>query len=554
MRAVNTIRKALAEIFQELDLPLPEKLVIESPREASFGDLSTNAALLLSKKAGKPPRELAKELVQKLLSRCPELEKAEIAGPGFCNLTFRPTFWQGIIGEIESRGEKFGESNFGENSRVLVEYVSANPTGPLHVGHGRGAAVGDTLARLLRKVGYSVGTEYYLNDAGRQMQTLGLSVWLRARELSGEKIVFPEDCYQGSYIADIACAILKNKPDLLALAPEEAQDFCYRYAMNEILEGIKADLSEFRVGHETFFSEKSLVESGAVAAAFAALAESGYTYELDGALWFASTRLGDDKDRVLRKSDGSLTYFASDIAYHLDKFKRGYQWLIDVWGADHHGYIARMRAALTAMENAPEALLRFDVVLIQLVNLLREGKQVGMSTRAGEFVTLAEVVREVGADAARFSFLMRKSDSPLDFDLELAKERSLDNPVYYVQYAHARVCSLLRRAEAQGIELPAQSASRLLELLIRPEDLAILRQLAFFEESLLIAAQNLAPHHLSRYLYDLAGLLHSYYAKYQILVPDDPTGSKARLVMLRAVAQVLRNGLSVLGVSAPDSM
>ena len=551
MRATETLRTALKAIVEEEGLPWPTKTVIEPPREARHGDLSTNLALLLAKEAKANPRDLARNLAEKLLARCPDVAAAEAAGPGFCNVTFSPAYWHGVVRAVEAEGAAYGESAAGGGRKVLLEYVSANPTGPLHVGHGRGAAVGDSLARLLRRAGYHVDTEYYITDAGRQMRLLGLSVWLRAQELAGRPVTWPEEYYKGDYIIDIAREMLAADPGLVDLPDAQGQDVCYEKAMTDILNGIKADLREFRVEHQRWFSEKTLVEGGAVAAAFDALTKAGYTYEKDGAFWFATQKLGDDKDRVLRKSDGSLTYFASDIAYHHDKYARGYQWCIDVWGADHHGYVPRMRAAVTAMGRPQED---FDVVLIQLVNLLRDGKPVSMSTRAGTFETLADVLKEVGVDAARFMFLSRKSDSPLDFDLELVKQRSLDNPVYYVQYAHARISAVLRRAAERGVRLPDAVTAADLTPLDTPEDLALLRKAAGFEDMLTAAARNLGVHHVSHYLTELAGLLHSYYARHQVLLPDDAPRSMARLALLRAVAQVLRNGLDVLGVSAPESM
>lgn len=551
MRAIDTLRTALAAILEEEGLAWPVKTVIEPPRDPKHGDLSTNAAMLLAKEAKCNPRELAQKFAARLLERCPDLEKAEAAGPGFCNVTFSQAFWRRTVLDVEAAGKAYGASGTGAGRKVLLEYVSANPTGPLHVGHGRGAAVGDSLARLLRKAGYAVDTEYYINDAGRQMRLLGLSVWLRVLELAGRPVDWPEDYYRGEYIIDIAREMLADDPHLPDLPEAEGQECCYQRAMNEILTGIKADLNEFRVEHQRWFSEKTLVERGAVDAAFTALGRSGYTYEKENAFWFATEQLGDDKDRVLKKSDGSLTYFATDIAYHHDKFERGYDWLIDIWGADHHGYVPRMRAAITAMGSPRDS---FDVVLIQLVNLLRDGKPVSMSTRAGTFETLADVLREVGADAARFMFLSRKSDSPLDFDLELAKQRSLDNPVYYVQYAHARICAVLRRAGERGVGLPETVTEEMLAGLDTPEDMALLRKAAAFQDMLAAAARALAAHHVSHYLTELAGLLHSYYARHQVLLADDQPRTLARLALLRAVAQVLRNGLDVLGVSAPEAM
>ncbi len=550
MRAIETLRTALAAIIEEEGLAWPAKTVIEPPRDPRHGDLSVNSAMLLAKEAKANPRELGQKFAQKLQERCPDVEKVEVAGPGFCNVTFSQSFWRETVADIESAGQSYGESKE-PGRRVLLEYVSANPTGPLHVGHGRGAAVGDSLARLLRKAGHHVHTEYYINDAGRQMRLLGLSVWLRVLELAGRKVEWPEDYYKGDYIIDIAREMLEANPALPDMPAAEGEDVCYDKAMNDILNGIKDDLRDFRVEHLRWFSEKTLVEDGAVDAAFAALGKSGYTYDKDNAFWFATEQLGDDKDRVLKKSDGTLTYFASDIAYHHDKFERGFDWLIDIWGADHHGYIPRMRAAITAMGKDQSS---FDVVLIQLVNLLREGQPVSMSTRAGTFETLSDVIKEVGTDAARFMFLSRKSDSPLDFDLELAKQRSMDNPVYYVQYAYARICAVLRRAAERGFELPEKTDAALLAPLDTPEDMALLRKVAGFEDMLQSAAQCLGVHHVSHYLTELAGLLHSYYAKHQVLLADDAPRTLARLALLRAVGQVVRNGLDVLGVSAPESM
>ena len=575
MRATDTLRAALKTILKEKGLTWPTKTVIDTPRDPKFGDLSTNVAMLLAREAKTQPRSLAETLAHKLVEQCPDVEKAEAAGPGFCNVTFTRNFWRATVAEVETAGINYGKTTVGAQRKVLLEYVSANPTGPLHVGHGRGAAVGDSLARLLRMAGYMVDTEYYINDAGRQMRLLGLSVWLRARELRGLPVTWPEEgeYYKGDYIREIAREMLNADTHLTDLSDTEGQERCYDWAMKKILAGIKNDLHSFRVDHTHWFSEKSLVESGAVDAAFQALSDGGHTYmgqmpkhgseraeavekrrqtHTDKeAFWFATTPLGDDMDRVLRKSDGSLTYFASDIAYHHDKYRRGYDWLIDIWGADHHGYVPRMRAAITAMGKPQES---FSVVLIQLVNLMREGKPVSMSTRAGTFETLADVISEVGTDAARFMFLSRKSDSPLDFDLDLVKQRSMDNPVYYVQYAYARICAVQRRAVQLGLNLPDTNDSVSLSALDTTEDMELLRKIASFGDMLASAAQSLGVHHVSHYLTDLAGMLHSYYAKNQILTESDVPRSLARLALLRAVGQVLHNGLDILGVSAPETM
>ena len=534
-----------------MGLPWPDRSVVEAPKDPAHGDLASNVAMLLGKQARSNPRELAQRLSQALQSACQDIASAEVAGPGFLNIRFSPAFWQSCILDIAKQGARYGASDTGQGKRTQVEYVSANPTGPLHIGHGRGAAVGDSLARILRFAGYDVQTEYYINDAGKQMRLLGLSIWLRVRERAGLSVEWPEDYYRGSYISDLAADLSRRRQDLLSLPEDEAVSVCQRYGTDEILAGIKADLEEFRAEHQLWFSEQSLIESGAVGRAFERLRENGFSFEQDGALWFATTRLGDDKDRVLKKSDGSLTYFASDIAYHHDKYQRGFAFVIDIWGADHHGYVPRMRAAVQALGRKTED---FEALLIQFVNLLEKSVPVSMSTRAGTFETLADVVREVGVDAARFSFLMRKCDSPLDFDLELAKQRSMDNPVYYVQYAHARISALLRRAEERGLRLPEELHAALLAPLETPEDIALLRLADRFEDVAVSAALKLAPHHVSNYLMELSGHLHSYYAKHPVLQTHDQASSLARLALLRAVGQVLRNALDLLGVSAPEVM
>ncbi len=567
MDAIDIVSKALQEIVHELELTYPEKVVIEPPRDAKHkGDLATNIAMLLSKEAKKRPHDLATSIAEKL-KQYPHISEVDIAGPGFMNITFEAEFWHKMLMHIEERSARYGADVVSAPRKVLVEYVSANPTGPLHIGHGRGAAVGDSLAKILRFAGNEVHTEYYINDAGNQMRLLGLSVWLRALEISNLPVEWPESFYKGEYIIDIAKEILfqspsslpkdmaekllADAPNLLEKSPQEAQDICYEYAMSSIMHGIKKDLEEFRVEHEVWFSEKSLVDSGAIDAAFAALKQAGFSYEKDGALWFATEKLGDDKDRVLRKSDGSLTYFASDIAYHHNKFQRGFDHLLDVWGADHHGYIPRMRAAITALGREKNS---FDVVLIQLVNLLKKNVQTSMSTRAGTFETLSDVVAEVGVDAARFMFLSRKSDSSLDFDLEVVKQRSMDNPVYYVQYAHARICALLRRSEEKGISLPQTTELTALKSLTHDDDLALIGMAARFPSVIRLAAQNLGPQYISHYLTEFAGLLHSFYGKHHILQENDIELSAARLLLLRNVARVLENGLDLLGVSAPTTM
>lgn len=551
MRAKKQLLAALQEIVKEMGYAWPEKATIDPPKDRKFGDLAANTALVLAKQAGLNPRELAARIADALRRKDADIASIEVAGPGFLNITYTPDFWRKTIIDIAEQGDRFGASDIGANRKVQVEYVSANPTGPLHIGHGRGAAVGDSLARLLRFAGYDVSTEYYINDAGRQMRILGLSVWVRAKELAGRPVDLPEDFYRGDYIKDIARELMDKEPGLLDLPDAEGEDRCFDYAMNVILDGIRKDLEDFRVEHQVWFSEKSLVETGAVDKTFRRLKDAGLAFEEGGALWFRTTQFGDDKDRVLRKSDGSLTYFASDIAYHDNKYDRGFDFVVDIWGADHHGYIPRMRAAIAAFGRKPEA---FDVVLIQLVNLLRNGEQIAMSTRAGQFETLADVVKETGTDAARFMFLSRKSDSPLDFDLELVKQRTMDNPVYYVQYAHARVCAVLRKATERGFALPEHLDLAALAPLAAPEELELIHLLDQFEENVSGAAISLAPHHISHYLMQVAGALHSYYANQPVLNANDQAVIIPRLALLRSVGQVLRNGLDILGVSAPETM
>ena len=551
MQAFDSVRLALSGFLQEKGLEWPAKAVVEAAKDPKHGDVATNLAMLLAKPLHRAPRDIAAELAAWIRDHTDGVENVEVAGPGFCNVTFSQVFWRRVVQQVEKEGAAFGSSTIGGGRKTLVESVSANPTGPLHVGHGRGAAAGDSLARILRRAGYDVTTEYYINDAGRQMRILGMSVWYRLRNLVGRTMAEPEDYYRGSYITDIAKEMLEKDPSLADASDEDGKERCYEYAKNEILEGIKKDLRDFRVEHQSWFSEKTLVDGGLVDKAFQALKDAGYTYEKDGALWFATSRLGDDKDRVLRKSDGSLTYFASDIAYHHNKFERGFDWLIDVWGADHHGYVPRMRAAIEAMGKGKK---NFDVVLIQLVNLLINGQPVSMSTRAGTFETLADVVREVGADAARFMFLSRKTDSPVDFDLEAVKQRTMENPVYYVQYAHARVAALLRRAAEEGVTIPDVSDDAALAGLTLPDDMALLRKMALYRDMLEQAATTLSVHHVSHYLMELSQLLHSYYTKNQILKAGDPVTTGSRLALLRAVSRVIANGLDLMGVSAPDHM
>jgi len=550
----QTLLQALAAAQKSGQLPPVEApdFVIERPKQAQHGDLATNLAMQLARPCRLNPRAVAEALIGHLGNGGGLIERAEIAGPGFINLFLKPSAWLAVLPQIMAQGHSYGPAPWGQGKKVLVEFVSANPTGPLHVGHGRGAVLGDVLARMLKFAGFAAHTEYYINDAGTQMATLGRSVLIRARQLKGSQEPFPDNHYRGEYIGDMAAAYFKTPEgaEILDLPEPEAVARASAWAGEEILNGIKDDLSEFGVELGNWYSETSLVQGGAVERAFADLKGRDLLYESEGALWFRANDFGDEKDRVVRRQTGELTYFASDIAYHLDKFKRGYGQLIDVWGADHHGYAPRLQAAMTALGRPADDL---KVVLVQLVNLLRKGEPVAMSTRAGEFVTLREVVDEVGKDSARFIFLTRRAEAPLDFDLDLAKQKSLDNPVFYVQYAHTRVKSVLRKAAEKGVPLPDPDRVQL-PLLALPVEVALARRLAEYPEMLEGAIRTLEPHRITYYLHDLAGEFHSYYNDNRILIEENPDLAAARLVLAQAVGIVLTGGLSVLGVSAPEVM
>lgn len=522
---------------------------VSPPRQEAHGDFAANLALVLAAQAKRPPCELAAALAA-LLQKEALFERVEVAGPGFVNLFIAPNWWQENLRTICLAGEAYGRQEIGAGRKVLVEFVSANPTGPLHVGHGRGAAVGDSLARVLEAAGFEVDKEYYVNDVGNQMRTLGASVYLRYCEYFGREIEFPEEYYQGNYIKEIAVVIAEREgaryldSPLASLLP-----FFTDRAVETISSGIRQDLEDFGVSFDKWLSERSLHDSGFVEQTIEELRDNKYIYEQDGALWFRSTAFGDEKDRVVRRANGLLTYFASDIAYHCHKIERGYDFVVDVWGADHHGYVPRVKAAVQAL-GYPADKLR--VLLVQLVNLMEHGKLKAMSTRAGEFITLREVLDDVGRDAARFIFLTRRCDSHLDFDLDLARSQSQDNPVYYVQYAHARLCSVFRNASEQGVSLSPPEDVDVLSL-SAPEEIALLKHLDAFPQVIADCAVALEPHHMSFYLSTLAGLLHTYYARHRFL-NEDPVLTQARLLLAQAIRTVFRQGLYLLGVSAPEKM
>ncbi|MCG2633891.1 MAG: arginine--tRNA ligase [Gammaproteobacteria bacterium] len=556
--------------------------VVERTRDGIGGDYATNLALASAKTAKMPPRALAEKIIE-CLPGSSLVDRVEIAGPGFINFWLAADAYHNALLEILKEAADYGRLTLGAGEKIQVEFVSANPTGPLHVGHGRGAAYGAALANLLDFAGYQVDREYYVNDAGRQMDILALSVWLRYLELCGEKPAFPTNGYQGEYIREIAETLLTHAGRRLhhpatrveaelppesdtegsaeirldqwilrckALLGESGYETLHSTALTAMTNEIRQDLGEFSVHYDIWFSEKSLVASGALDEAIETLKTSNHLYQQDGAWWFRSTDFGDSKDRVVIRDNGDPTYFASDIAYHLNKLQRGYRRIINIWGADHHGYIARVKAALMAL-NAPADLL--EVMLVQFAVLYRGGEKIGMSTRSGQFVTLRELRDEVGSDAARFFYVQRKPEQHMDFDLDLAKSESSDNPVYYVQYAHARICSVLRQLPEKGLSYQAASTPAELGMLESEREAELLRTLARFPELIETAAAANEPHQIAYYLRELANQFHGYYNAEQFLV-DDPLLRNARLTLITGAAQVLRNGLTLLGVSAPERM
>ena len=533
-----------------LQIPPGFEVQLEVPRVEAHGDFATNLALNLAKPNRCSPRDIATSFVEQLGDGDGLFAEVEIAGPGFINLVISPSAWYEVLDEIHRLQWNYGRSDFGHGRYVQVEFVSANPTGPLHVGHGRGAAVGDALASILEATGHRVEREYYINDAGTQIETLGRSVFLRYQQLLGRQVEFPETCYQGDYIQALAREMQEVHGDsYLNSSENEVLPLFSDFAANSILEGIRQDLEDFGVRYDRWFSENSLYENGAVDRVIETLKESGNIFEKDGALWFRSTALGDEKDRVVVRANGMTTYLASDLAYHQDKYLRGFDLVINLWGADHHGYMERMYAGVMALGRKREDL---RLLLVQLVNLLRKGKQVTMSTRAGEFVSLKDVIDEVGRDAARFIFLTRRSDSPLEFDLELAKEKSADNPVYYVQYAHARISSIIRLAKERQLDLDVLENLDFKRLSL-PEEMALIKQLSLYPEVVENSARFLEPHRLPYYLTELASAFHSYY-KHNRIIQDDLGLAQARYHLVKAIRVVVGNGLGLLGVSAPEQM
>jgi len=528
---------------------LPEVL-LEVPREKVHGDYSTNIAMQLARIAKKPPRVIAEAIVGQVDRERVSVARIEVAGPGFINFYMDNRYLTAVVPAILQAGQAYGESNVGNGEKVQVEFVSANPTGDLHLGHARGAAVGDSLCNILAKAGFDVTREYYINDAGKQIYNLAKSVEARYFQALGTDMPLPEDGYYGDDIVEIGKQLAVEYGDRFVHVDEEERLAFFReYGLRYELDKIKNDLAAFRVPFDVWYSETSLYENGKIDEALATLRERGYIYEQDGATWFRSTAFGDDKDRVLIKQDGTYTYLLPDIAYHQDKLRRGFQKLINVWGADHHGYIPRMKAAIAALGYDPEAL---EVEIIQMVNLYQNGERVKMSKRTGKAVTMRELMEEVGVDAVRYFFAMRSGDTHLDFDMDLAVAQSNENPVYYVQYAHARVSSILRQAEEQQLSYEGDVA--LHHLVETEKAIELLKALGDFPDVVAEAALKRMPHRVTAYVFDLASALHSFYNAEKVLDLDQIEKTKARLALVKAVQITLRNALALIGVSAPEQM
>ncbi len=552
------MKKKLAKILKDtLDLcyregslrqvPLPE-FVIEVPNNPDHGHFATNLAMTLAGEQKSSPRNIAEIIIRHLVDPDHFILKAEIGGAGFINFFVAPGQWYDLLSHVINLKDDYGRSSIGKGKKTMVEFVSANPTGPLHLGHGRGAALGDTLCRILDFSGYDVKSEFYINDAGQQIKMLGESIYSRWRQFSDPSYPFPSDGYQGDYIQELAVEIAKERK-LENLAIHEAAELLSELGKDKILKEIKEDLANFRVTFDLWYKESDLYSSGKIDHAIKLIEKGGMLFEKDGALWIRTSRFGDDKDRVVRKKDGEFTYFASDVSYHLDKWKRGFKRVINIWGADHHGYITRVKAALET-QGIPGDWL--EILLIQLVKLWEGGAEVKMSKRSGKYVTLKELVDEVGVDAVRFVFLSKDHTSPLDFDIGLVKKKDSENPVYYVQYAHARVCSLFRKAATENIHLPEQPDSTL-QRLVLVEEIALIRKMAEFPSLIEEIAGDLGPHRLTYYLTELAGSFHRYYNRHRI-VSDDRTLTQARLFLSLGIRILIKNGLRLLGVSAPEVM
>lgn len=542
----EVVRAVLAaELATEEEIP---DVVLEQPKDKAHGDYATNMAMQLARIAKKNPRQIATELVEQFDKSKASIEKIDIAGPGFINFYMNNQYLTKLVPTILDKGEEYGRTNHGEGHKIQVEFVSANPTGTLHLGHARGAAVGDSLCNVLDAAGYDVAREYYINDAGNQMANLALSVEARYMQALGKEWDMPEDGYHGADIIGLGQTLVQEEGDKWVEASEdERQEHFRQYGLKFLLNKIKTDLEEFRVPFDNWFSETSLYQGGQIKEALNVLNEKNYVYEKDDATWFETTKFSDDKDRVLIKNDGTYTYLTPDIAYHKNKLDRGFDTLINIWGADHHGYIPRMKAAIQALGYEEDTL---EVEIIQMVNLFQDGEKVKMSKRTGKAVTLRELMEEVGTDAMRYFFSMRSSDSHLDFDMDLARSESNENPVFYVQYAHARICTMLKQAEEKGFTTEGFDGSYLTAE--KEEDL--LKRLGEFPQIVADAADKRTPHRITQYAFDLASNLHSFYNAEKVLDEDHKERTAARLALMKAVRTTLQNALKLIGVSAPEQM
>lgn len=547
---VNAVKKSVDD--NAINLKQIPDFVIEVPQDESHGNFATNIAMLSAKQAKMPPRKIAEHITQRL--ELPSIiEKVEIAGPGFINFFLKPTFLNESIFDILELKEDFGKQDIGKGKKVQIEFVSANPTGPMHMGNARGAAIGDALAQVLKMAGYDVTKEFYVNDAGNQIENFGLSLEARYLQHFGKDAKIPEGGYHGQDVKEhMEKLIEKEKDRFLNMDSRQRRDYFIEYALEKNLERMKKDLAKFGVYFDIWFSERSLHNSGKVKETIKLLTDRGYTYEKDGALWFAATKFGVPKDEVLVRKNHIPTYFASDIAYHKDKFDRGFDHVINIWGADHHGHVPRMKASLEAIGYDPDKL---TIIIMQLVRLYRDGEVARMSKRTGKAVTLSDIVDEIGKDAARFFFNMRGADTHLEFDLDLAVKQSDENPVYYVQYAHARICSILRQAQEKGITLPEASVEekKLCQMLKEKSEIDLIKKLADFPEEIKIAAENLAPYRITVYVMELAATFHSFYNSCKVL-SEDTQLTKARLLLVMATRQIIQNALNILGVKAPEKM
>lgn len=549
IRAINdAAEKARAEGKLSYD-NLPE-FVLEVPREKEHGDFATNIAMLLSRQAKMAPRQIADIITGHMATDGTWVAKIEIAGPGFINFHLDYKWVYDVFPQIMDQGDSYGNSKTGDGQKVQVEFVSANPTGLLHMGNARGAALGDTMASLLQAAGFEVTREFYINDAGNQIENFGKSLEARYLQLQGQDVPFPEEGYHGQDIIDTVRGLIEKDGDkYLQMPSDERKAIMIKYALQEKLNAIKKTLGEFGVKYDVWFSEQTLHESGAIDECLKELRSKGLVYENEGAVWLKTTEFGDEKDEVLIRSNGTPTYFAADIAYHKNKFDRGFKWVINIWGADHHGHIKRLKGAMNALGYNPDNL---DIVIMQLVRLFKSGEIVRMSKRSGEFITLEELVSEVGKDAARYFFVMRSPDSHLDFDMDLAKSESTDNPVYYIQYAHARISSIFRQLQEKGGTVPAAGECNF-TILKEPAELELIRKLADFPTEIAEAALSTEPHRIARYAHELAGLFHSFYNSHRVMV-DDVELQKSRLVLVNCTRTVIRRALNLLGLTAPESM